>query len=386
MRLLTAYHIFTFSFSLCFSFFSFFSFSPSISVALQHGLHVSGLSPGDDVFATISPGESLLYSFQLPENHMGGTFFYHPHHHGSVSLQLGGGACGLIIVEDEPGSLPPQIMEMEDVPLVLNYLEVNRVKQLQNVYDSHLLNTVGGGAPTFLTNGQVAPVKAVEVGVWTRFRMLYTAMSHLLILSPEVVDNPTATCELQLIAKDGIYLNEAPRQITKIYLPEGGRADVAIRCTGEGQVNFMAEIEKRLTYVAFTLAPFIPEPAVDDDILDDVIVKDDSIVKDDVIVNDDSIVNDDVIVNDDSIVNDDANSIDDIVGDDAATTPVILSDEEIAALLRAPVLTPFSVYRPCYLVDTRSSIPTTHEDLVLGTGNPNTKLNGVPFLFVLLFI
>jgi hypothetical protein len=154
---------------------------------------------------------------------------------------------------------------------------------------------------------------------------------------------------------------------------------VAIRCTGEGQVNFMAEIEKRLTYVAFTLAPFIPEPAVDDDILDDVIVKDDSIVKDDVIVNDDSIVNDDVIVNDDSIVNDDANSIDDIVGDDAATTPVILSDEEIAALLRAPVLTPFSVYRPCYLVDTRSSIPTTHEDLVLGTGNPNTKLNGVFF-------
>ena len=32
----------------------------------------------------------------------GGTHFYHPHSHGAVSLQAGGGAVGMLIIEDNP--------------------------------------------------------------------------------------------------------------------------------------------------------------------------------------------------------------------------------------------------------------------------------------------
>lgn len=38
------------------------------------------------------------------------------------------------------------------------------------------------------------------------------------------------TCELQLLAKDGVYLNEMPREVRMIHLFPGSRSDVAVRC------------------------------------------------------------------------------------------------------------------------------------------------------------
>ena len=37
-------------------------------------------------------------------------------------------------------------------------------------------------------------------------------------------------CDLELLAKDGIYLDDAPRSVDAIFLQPGSRADVAIRC------------------------------------------------------------------------------------------------------------------------------------------------------------
>ena len=41
-----------------------------------HGLHISPNIPGDDIIDTaVGPGESYQYTFRIPEDHMGGTFW-----------------------------------------------------------------------------------------------------------------------------------------------------------------------------------------------------------------------------------------------------------------------------------------------------------------------
>ena len=46
---------------------------------------------------------------------MGGTFWFHPHLHGASTIQAGGGANGLIVVDDLPGALPEQVHMLTDV-------------------------------------------------------------------------------------------------------------------------------------------------------------------------------------------------------------------------------------------------------------------------------
>jgi L-ascorbate oxidase len=55
-----------------------------------HGLHESPTAPADTVLVSVDPGESRTYEYTVVPDHMGGTFWYHPHFHGSSALQV----CG----------------------------------------------------------------------------------------------------------------------------------------------------------------------------------------------------------------------------------------------------------------------------------------------------
>ena len=68
-----------------------------------HGLHVSPEGDGDNIFRQCSPQQSLAYQYKIPLDHLSGTFWYHPHFHGSSSLQLASGMAGALIVEDAIG-------------------------------------------------------------------------------------------------------------------------------------------------------------------------------------------------------------------------------------------------------------------------------------------
>ena len=63
--------------------------------------------------------------YTIPCDHAGGTFWYHPHHHGSTSLQMGGGAMGALIIEDRADvhGIPDQIADMPE--MVLTIQEMN---------------------------------------------------------------------------------------------------------------------------------------------------------------------------------------------------------------------------------------------------------------------
>jgi FtsP/CotA-like multicopper oxidase with cupredoxin domain len=63
-----------------------------------HGLDVSPLGNGDNVFLHIQPGSDFTYHITIPQKHVG-LFGFHPHLHGDVDRQIIGGMSGGIIIE-----------------------------------------------------------------------------------------------------------------------------------------------------------------------------------------------------------------------------------------------------------------------------------------------
>ena len=85
-----------------------------------HGLHVSPADPSDNIFRCIEPDQEYTYTFTIPKNHPSGTFWYHPHKHGSVAYQLSNGLAGALIVD---GTESDQYDDLEDIPEIANAKE-----------------------------------------------------------------------------------------------------------------------------------------------------------------------------------------------------------------------------------------------------------------------
>lgn len=66
-----------------------------------HGLWVNPAGNGDNVLIRILPGVDFDYEYAIPSDHPAGTFWYHPHLHGSTALQVGSGMSGAIIIRGD---------------------------------------------------------------------------------------------------------------------------------------------------------------------------------------------------------------------------------------------------------------------------------------------
>ncbi|HVF36917.1 MAG TPA: multicopper oxidase domain-containing protein [Sphingomicrobium sp.] len=71
-----------------------------------HGLWVSPSGNSDNVLISIAPGERFRYQYQISSDHPAGTFWYHPHRHGSGFVQVGSGMAGALIVTGDRKPTP----------------------------------------------------------------------------------------------------------------------------------------------------------------------------------------------------------------------------------------------------------------------------------------
>ena len=71
-----------------------------------HGMWVSPSGKSDNVLTRINPTESFQYEYNVPRDHPAGTFWYHPHLHGSTALQVSSGMAGVLIVKGERAPTP----------------------------------------------------------------------------------------------------------------------------------------------------------------------------------------------------------------------------------------------------------------------------------------
>ncbi|KAL1520688.1 hypothetical protein AB1Y20_022257 [Prymnesium parvum] len=205
-----------------------------------HGLHVSGEEPEDSIFVKVYPGHTYNHTYNIPSDHHSGTFLYHPHHHGSTAIQAGGLASGMMIIDDPPGLLPPEITALEEVIMFLTHLDMTQMTALAVEYEANCLGDGGSAAQCeddiwsdgpisgtqgnfILLNGLYQPKMSMAANRWYRWRVALSGISTVFEVS-------LTGCELQLLAKDSLYLPVAPRPIVAGYVGPGNRADWLVRC------------------------------------------------------------------------------------------------------------------------------------------------------------
>jgi suppressor of ftsI len=251
-------------------------------------LHVHGLDVVPHIFEpvgtsdplapqiVVGPGETKEYVFELPGDHPPGFNFYHPHKHGSTSVQVGSGLAGPIIVRGAIDEVPEikaareivlavqdiGLFPSEDDPNVWQYLPVqNAIWQTFGGFVTIFgkRTTLRGGFTTgdyalhyFLLNGEpffkeehdYTPGKEIEPkgtqlpvqrftiapGEVIRFRMLNGATDNMM---PIVVDGH----DMYLTAMDGVNFPETrviparePADSTEqVLVATGNRADFLIK-------------------------------------------------------------------------------------------------------------------------------------------------------------
>lgn len=67
----------------------------------SHGLWVSPSGNSDNVLLAINPNVNFEYEYNVPVDHPAGTFWYHPHVHGSTAMQVASGMSGALVVQGE---------------------------------------------------------------------------------------------------------------------------------------------------------------------------------------------------------------------------------------------------------------------------------------------
>jgi FtsP/CotA-like multicopper oxidase with cupredoxin domain len=201
---------------------------PNISNLHTHGLHVSGESPADDVTRIVNGGECGDYVYEIPADHMGGTLWYHAHHHGSTYLQVAGGAFGMMIIDDSNDVIPSTVAGMSERLLAIAFLDPNAAGTGGDVL------MTGSMGPTWTTNGVVGGAFTMPEKEWEHWRILLAdrdAKEKTLSVGP--------TCEVELLARDGVWRTVAPKPLetNSIDLNGASRADLAVRCTGDSTIS-----------------------------------------------------------------------------------------------------------------------------------------------------
>lgn len=91
-----------------------------------HGLWINPAGNSDNVLISINPGIDFQYEYNVPADHPAGTFWYHPHRHGSTALQVASGMAGALIIE---GRRPPTEKENGDIDTLLKPTKAQSFKE-----------------------------------------------------------------------------------------------------------------------------------------------------------------------------------------------------------------------------------------------------------------
>ena len=202
---------------------------PNVTNVHTHGLHISGESPGDDVTRFFEGGFGGDYVYDIPENHMGGTYWYHAHHHGSTYLQVSSGAFGLIIIDDAGDALPANVANMTEQHLALGFLEPGNAKGTGG--DTLISGTFSSG---WTINGSVGGDVCIPANTWQHWRMLVADQDARLV-DLEI----GAGCEVGLMARDGVWRTQIPKLLTDntLTLTGASRAGLAVRCDSNSTIS-----------------------------------------------------------------------------------------------------------------------------------------------------
>jgi FtsP/CotA-like multicopper oxidase with cupredoxin domain len=192
-----------------------------------HGAHVSPGGIADNIFRSMVPGGSYDIEIAIPRDHTRGTYWYHPHHHGSADVQITGGMAGALIIDGDFDDIP-EIAGAAERLLILNEVLFDYRGTIES-YDTVWPEAV----PRFLSvNGQREPAIRMRPGEVQRWRIVHAGHEDNLHVALE-------NHALHVIAYDGIRRSRID-QFESLLMAPGQRADVLVQAGAIGSYALRA--------------------------------------------------------------------------------------------------------------------------------------------------
>jgi len=202
-----------------------------------HGLNVSPEGNEDNVLVPVHPGETFEYEIHIPDDHPSGTFWYHPHKHGSAFVHLASGMAGHLLIVGRGGLANiPEIAKARDVELLFQELIINEDfkvsnQPLRSLFGlespaSFLVLTVNGLAideGVAIGNPPMPPILSMRPGEVQRWRFSMT--THLQTYRFGLEGH-----SLYIAAWDGITQDEL-EQVDSVEMAPANRIDVLVKAS-----------------------------------------------------------------------------------------------------------------------------------------------------------
>ncbi len=238
----------------------FFPKDPYTTNLHLHGLRVTPLGNGDNVYRVMEPGTTNQVQVTIPKDHPSGTFWYHPHKHGSVSFQLIAGLAGFLIIKGGPGTLDavPEVAAAKDFVMGFQVIRTDLngnnpfVNQQATQFGTYPPGTTDptqqgiwsryglDGAPGlsnfyYTTNGLTNPVLHMRPGEVQRWRLLNASEGEDLVVALQGHG-------LNIIAMDGITVSNMYQLKTgaPVVMGSGQRFDVLVKAGNPGTYALQA--------------------------------------------------------------------------------------------------------------------------------------------------
>lgn len=183
-----------------------------------HGLSVPDQADGGPM-QSVKPNEKVTVNFKMQNE--AGTYWFHPHPHGTSAKQIYAGLTGMIIAEDENSDrladYLPHEYGVDDLPLIVwdRFFDQDNQFAYESIVDSD-----GNRGDTLLLNG-MPMAKITTNRRWLRLRIVNAAnvTNFRFKLSNEAM--------FYQIATDGGFLNY-PTGVEKIVLSPAERAEIIL--------------------------------------------------------------------------------------------------------------------------------------------------------------
>ncbi len=183
-----------------------------------HGLRVSPSGNADNPFLEVPAGKTFTYEIDIPSDHPGGLYWYHPHFHHQVAAQLFAGFFGAIILEDSFDDTAGVAGAQERLVLLH---DTNPGATESSVMNATGADRMLGREGSLLTvSGQQLPEVSSTTGMLERWRILNASPSRFYRLR---LDGH----RFNVVGTDGGRLS-LPRVVESVDLVPGERLEVFV--------------------------------------------------------------------------------------------------------------------------------------------------------------
>ena len=181
-----------------------------------HGLNIPPKCHMDEIVETDieNSDPAFQYNFQIPKNDAPGLYWYHPHLHGEVTLQVNGGAAGALVIGGIE-KLKPQVAGLPERIFVVRQQFTNPDSWVAGPNEL-TLNYQPAIAPL-----SPSPVIVMQPGVKEFWRVANASSQAFLNLQIWFGTTPQ---KVEIVELDGIPVKE-PIQETTVTIPPAGRAE-----------------------------------------------------------------------------------------------------------------------------------------------------------------